>query len=313
MLVNRPGFEADSQLWVWSHFPLQDVGYSGKWGVGKCLHDGNLFLLDWQPPTMEGPLSNRVSTACDALRWAVVFFPAGQITHPQSQSTGCSLHLDHTLLSPLSSPPPLSTQRSPAAQEPSLPGVLLLRLWALPLRQWAGVVCVVCVTIREWPWTPGGAVLWTQPGILKAGLSNEHVRRSWRCEALKTAVVLSFLKRPREGSLICGKQDGRGWGWGAATRPFWKTSVKMRGAALLSGPAREPGNKLYVYKRSRGFDLWFKIKAVEQSNRLFLMLKTETKTKSLYKKIVSRRGKQASGAGGFQFHNNRVECPVEFP
>jgi len=43
------------------------------------------------------------------------------------------------------------------------------------------------------------------------------------------------------------------------------------------------------------------------------MLKTETKTKSLYKIIVSRRGKQASGAGGFQFHNNRVECPVEFP
>lgn len=118
----------------------------------------------------------------------------------------------------------------------------------------------------------------------------------------KTAVVLSFWKGPGEGSLICGKQDGRGWGWGGRTRPFWKTSVKMRCTALLSVTAMEPWNKLYVYKRSRGFDLWFKIKAMEQSNRLFLMLKTEPKTKSLYKKSVSRRGKQASGAGGFQFH-----------
>lgn len=75
----------------------------------------------------------------------------------------------------------------------------------------------------------------------------------------------------------------------------------------------EPWNKLCIYKRSQGFDLRYKIKAVEQSNRLFLMVKTETKTKSLYKKFVSSRGKQASGAGGFQFHNNRVEFPVEFP
>lgn len=112
----------------------------------------------------------------------------------------------------------------------------------------------------------------------------------------------AFERVQEKGAWFVASRMVGGGGGVAEPDRFWKTSVKMRCTALLSVTAMEPWNKLYVYKRSRGFDLWFKIKAMEQSNRLFLMLKTETKTKSLYKKSVSRRGKQASGAGGFQFH-----------
>lgn len=208
-----------------------------------------------------------------------------------------------TLCSPLSHPSHLCRLR----------GHLMLRspafLWSCfsspGLCLWGSELglCVLCV----WPSGNGHELQEEQSCAPSLGCSRQvYQMNTWggpdATRPWKTAVVLSFWKGPGEGSLICGKQDGRGWGWGGRTRPFWKTSVKMRCTALLSVTAMEPWNKLYVYKRSRGFDLWFKIKAMEQSNRLFLMLKTETKTKSLYKKSVSRRGKQASGAGGFQFH-----------
>lgn len=275
------------------------MGYSGKWGLENASWRKSVPLRLTAPNCGRDHLVT--GPPLPAMLWDGLCFPqlarllicrvSQQVVPPP----------DHTLLSPLSSLPPLVDSEVTwcSGAQPSCGPASALG-FAFEAVSWA------CV------WPSGMAMSSRRSSLVHQPWCSRQVyqmntwggpdaTRPWKnCS-------WAFERVQEKGAWFVASRMVGGWGWVA--EPDHENKREMRCTALLSVTAMEPWNKLYVYKRSRGFDLWFKIKAMEQSNRLFLNVKNRTKNKIPVQKVFQGGKTGFRGLEGFNF-TSWVSCGI---